>query len=159
EDERERGVDLDPLLDARQSVAARLERVLPGGPPTVEAILDDPGLVAGGDQVPLHHPRPAGLERQSAPRARADAPGERVGIDEEVLHPLPSASRGPTSAALRHRRAGNARVPPRTNRLSGKGLYAALKGPQMTAQGNALRLTSRHVRIIFALKGRHKLRF
>src|SRR5262249_47399390 len=88
-----------PRAEPRQLMAAGLERVVPGRPPPVEAILDDPDLVAGGDQGPLHHPRPAGLERQSAPRARDDAPGQRVGIDEDLLHPLSSAARGPTSAA------------------------------------------------------------
>src|SRR5262249_58366387 len=86
-----------PRAEPRQLMAAGLERVVPGRPPPVEAILDDPDLVAGGDQGPLHHPWPAGLERQSAPRARDDAPGQRVGIDEDLLHPLPSASRGQTS--------------------------------------------------------------
>ncbi len=102
DDQRQRRVDLDSLLDARQSVAAALERVIPGRPPSVEAILNDPDFVAGGDQGQLHHPRPAGLERQSATRARDDAPGQRVGIDEDLLHPLPS----------RIGERGDVRVPP-----------------------------------------------
>ena len=105
----ERRMHLDPLRQASQAVAAGLERIVPHRTPTVEAVLDHPHRFAAGIERAFHHAGPPRVERQSAPRLGNDAPGQRVGVNEDLVHRVARA-RGQFGRSRRSNvRSGNTR--------------------------------------------------
>ena len=86
DDERQRRVDLDPLLEPDASVAPRLEGIVPHGASAVQAVLDDANVVTRCHERMFHDTGPARRERPPLPRVRNDAPRQRVGVDQNLLH-------------------------------------------------------------------------
>jgi hypothetical protein len=89
DDERQRRVNLDSLLDADEAVSAWLVRVFE-------------------DEHDLHHACPPRIERQPMPRVRDDAPRERARIDENLLYARcigPSRPANEPSSGRREQRA------------------------------------------------------
>ena len=85
----ERRVDLNALRQPLQTVAAGLVGILPDRTAPVKAVLVHPNIVALGSQRGLHDPGPARLERQAAAGEWNDAPGQRIGVNQDVPHSLP----------------------------------------------------------------------
>ena len=64
----------DSLRQPNKTIAAWFEWVIPDCAATVETILDDTYLLAGGAKRYFHDARPAFLERQALARSGYDAP-------------------------------------------------------------------------------------
>ena len=84
--QRQWRMDFDALRQSLQSAATGLEGVSPHRSASVQAILNDPGFVARSFQRKLKNARPALLERQALTGQGNNAPGEGVGVDEDLLH-------------------------------------------------------------------------
>src|SRR5688572_28890559 len=99
----QRRVDLDSLLQPGEPVPSWLEGIVPGRAPAVQAILDDAHPPARGHEGGFKNARPALGEPETPARVRDDAPGERVAVDEDLLHgvPQPTSQRTKTSAKRR----------------------------------------------------------
>src|SRR6266446_2613393 len=85
-DERQRRVNLNSLRQTSKSLSPRFEWVIPYGAPAVQTIFNQPQLVAGGVELVLDHARPALVKRQSIAGVGDDAPGQRIGVNQNVIH-------------------------------------------------------------------------
>src|SRR5437879_7689529 len=79
-------MDLDTLRQPAMSVAAWLEGVVAHGAPSVQAICDHAHPPAGGVQLVFEHAWPTLIKRQPLASIRNDAPGQRIRVDENLLH-------------------------------------------------------------------------
>ncbi len=86
DDEREGRIDLDALGEAFASVASELERVVPNGAASVEAVFDDADFPITGVKRVFENAGPAVVEGEALASAGDDAPGEGVGVEEELMH-------------------------------------------------------------------------
>src|ERR1051326_1293439 len=85
----------DPLRQSDRAVSARLEGVVPNCAPTVEAIFNNAHVVAEAIQLDFQHARPALLEWQAPARIRNDSPGQRIGINEDLVSHRNPSLQGP----------------------------------------------------------------
>src|SRR5438876_203461 len=83
---RGRRVDFDSLLESREPVTTGLERIVPHRAAAVQAVLYHAHGTPSANQLIFHRARPALDEVQATARVRDDAPGQRVAIDEDLLH-------------------------------------------------------------------------
>jgi hypothetical protein len=65
DDQRQRGIDFNPLFQANQPVSSFLERIVPYGAPAIQAIFDHPNGMPSLAKFGFHYARPAGLEWQA----------------------------------------------------------------------------------------------
>ena len=84
--EFQRGVDLNPLLKTHQPISPRFVRIVEGGPPTIQTILDHPNAIALPNQGVFHHARPAIFKRKALARVRNDPPRQRIRVYEDLLN-------------------------------------------------------------------------
>jgi hypothetical protein len=84
--QRKRRVDLDALREPDQSIAARLERIVPHGAPAIEAILDHAHGATVRVELVLQNARPACVELEAPAGIGDDSPGQRIGVDQDLLH-------------------------------------------------------------------------
>ena len=85
-DERQRRVNLNSLRQTSKSLSPRFEWVIPYGTPAVQTIFNQSQPVAGGVELVLDHARPALLKRQAIAGVGYDAPGERIGVNQNLIH-------------------------------------------------------------------------
>jgi hypothetical protein len=99
-DERERRIDFDTLLDTVEAVSPRLEWIIPGGSAAIQTVLDHAHCKSGAKQLRFEYSGPSLRKCQPAPRARNDAPAQRVAIDEYLIaHRADSLRRNPVAPA------------------------------------------------------------
>src|SRR3954453_5998260 len=86
DDQRERRIDFDALREPGETIASRLERIVPHSAPAVQAIFDDANRSASREQRVLQHARPACVELEAFAGIGNDAPREGIGVYEYLLH-------------------------------------------------------------------------
>ena len=59
DDEAQRRIDFNALLDSGEAVASRLERIVPDGATAVQAVLDHADRMSRLDQLGLENRRPS----------------------------------------------------------------------------------------------------
>src|SRR4030088_1374770 len=93
-------MDLDALRESTAPVSTGLERILPHGAPAVQAIFDYSGLSEGGVELVFEDARPTLVKRKPLSGIRNNAPSQRVGIYENLVH----GNRGTVYSTPRFRR-------------------------------------------------------
>src|SRR5205809_1858632 len=88
--ERQRRVDLDPLLKTYQAVATGLVRILEGRSSAVQTVFDHAHGQPTLEQLLFHDARPTICERKPLARVWNYPPRERIGVNEDLLHGLSS---------------------------------------------------------------------
>jgi hypothetical protein len=86
DDERERRIDFDALLDSGQPAPSRFERIVPDRSTPIQAVFDHAHRKAVTHQLPLQNAGPSLFEQKPAPGAGNNAPGQRVAIDQNLFH-------------------------------------------------------------------------
>ena len=76
DDERERRIDFDALLDSGKAISSRLERIVPDGSAAVQAVLDHAHRKAAADELGLENSRPSLRKRKPSAGAWNDAPAQ-----------------------------------------------------------------------------------
>ena len=86
DDERQRRIDLDALRQALKPVPAWFEWVIPRCTSPIQAIFNDSQLRPGSVQLVLEHAWPALVKRQPIARIGNDAPSQRIGVNQNLMH-------------------------------------------------------------------------
>src|SRR6185295_20376826 len=79
-------MDFNPLRQSHDAVPSRFERILPDGAPSIQTIFDDAHAAFAGVQFVFHHAGPTFVECKPFSGKWDDAPGERISVNENVLH-------------------------------------------------------------------------
>lgn len=85
-DHRQWRIHLNALLNAETSVATWLERILPDSSPTIQAVLDDPHVMARSKKFGLDYTWPPRHEWKPLPGIGNDPPGQGIGVDQDLIH-------------------------------------------------------------------------
>jgi hypothetical protein len=83
---RQRRVDLNPLFQTQQSIAAWLIRIFPDGTPPVQSVFYDSDRVPIREECFFHHSRPPFMKGQPLARVWNNPPGQRIRVHQNLVH-------------------------------------------------------------------------
>ena len=86
DDQRQRRMNFHALCQTFETVPARLEWIVPHRAAPIQAVFHHAYSPGGGVHFAFKNARPTLIEGQSVTRAGDDAPGQRVGVNENLLH-------------------------------------------------------------------------